>query len=200
MDDAEVAVFLLNSAAETAKDVADRLRTEGIRAGVVSPNVIRPFPAAAIRAALRGVRAVVLGERSSSYGAHGANLSHEVKSALQDDPENRTLCLSRVYGLGGRDFYAEDAEAVDAAQAQGAVLRVILERGLHLVREVGAVRAVGAGALAEHDRPHAALRRADLCRWKLADLFGSDVAVPYSLLAQPVGHVLRGLLGLVVQE
>ena len=68
MDDAEVAVFLLNSAAETAKDVADRLRDEGVRAGVVSPNVIRPFPADTIREALRGVRAVVLGERSGSYG------------------------------------------------------------------------------------------------------------------------------------
>ena len=65
MDDAEVALFLLNSAAETAKDAADRLRAEGIRVGVVSPNVIRPFPAEAIREALRGVRAVVLGERSA---------------------------------------------------------------------------------------------------------------------------------------
>jgi pyruvate ferredoxin oxidoreductase alpha subunit len=111
MEDAEVAVFLLNSAAQTAKDAADRLRAQGIRAGVISPNVIRPFPADAIREALRGVRAVVLGERSSSYGAHGANLSHEVKSALKDDPQNHTLCLSRVYGLGGRDFYVEDAEA-----------------------------------------------------------------------------------------
>ncbi|HMK99656.1 MAG TPA: transketolase C-terminal domain-containing protein, partial [Acidimicrobiales bacterium] len=111
MEDAEVAVFLVNSAAETAKDVADRLRTEGVRAGVISPNVIRPFPAEDIRRALRAVRAVLIGERSSSYGAHGANLTHEVKSALKDDPENRTLCVSRVYGLGGRDFYAEDAEA-----------------------------------------------------------------------------------------
>ncbi len=111
MEDAEVAVFLLNSASETAKDVADRLRAEGVRAGVVSPNVIRPFPADAIRDAMRQVRAVVIGERSSSFGAHGANLSHEVKSALKDDPENSTLCLSRVFGLGGRDFYAEDAEA-----------------------------------------------------------------------------------------
>ncbi len=111
MDDAEVAVFLLNSAAQTAKDVADQLRAEGVRAGVISPNVIRPFPADTIREALRGVRAVVIGERSSSYGAHGGNLTHEVKSALKDDPENRTLCLSRVYGLGGRDFYGEDAEA-----------------------------------------------------------------------------------------
>ena len=111
MEDAEVAVFLLNSAAETAKDVADRLRAEGVRAGVISPNVIRPFPASAIRQALRGVRAVLIGERSGSYGGHGATLSHEVKSALKDDPQNHTLCLSRVYGLGGRDFYAEDAEA-----------------------------------------------------------------------------------------
>ena len=111
MDDADVALFLLNSAAETAKDVADGLREQGVRAGVISPNMIRPFPADAIREALRGVKAVVLGERAGSYGGHGANLSHEVKSALKDDPENRTLCLSRIYGLGGRDFYAEDAEA-----------------------------------------------------------------------------------------
>jgi pyruvate ferredoxin oxidoreductase alpha subunit len=120
MDDADVALFLLNSAAETAKDVADKLRAQGIRAGVISPNMIRPFPAAAIREALRGVRAVVLGERSGAFGVDGSNLTHEVKSALKDDPENRTLCLSRVYGLGGRDFYAEDAEAffqlaIDAA-------------------------------------------------------------------------------------
>ncbi len=110
MHDAEVAVFLLGSAAETAKDVADRLREDGVRAGVISPNVIRPFPADEIREALRRVRAVLIGERSSSYGAHGANLTHEIKSALKDDPENRTACLSRVYGLGGRAFYAEDAE------------------------------------------------------------------------------------------
>jgi pyruvate ferredoxin oxidoreductase alpha subunit len=111
MDDAEVALFLMNSAAETAKDVADRLREQGVRAGVISPNVIRPFPADDIRAALRGVRALVIGERSGSFGGHGANMTHEVKSALKDDAENRTLCVSRVYGLGGRDFYAEDAEA-----------------------------------------------------------------------------------------
>ncbi len=111
MEDAEVAVLLINSAAQTAKDVVDRLRDQGIRAGVLSPNLIRPFPADTIRDALRGVKAVLIGERASSYGAHGANITHEVKSALKDDPENHTLCLSRVYGLGGRDFYAEDAEA-----------------------------------------------------------------------------------------
>src|SRR5581483_1119332 len=112
LDDADVALFLLNSAAETAKDAADRLRDEGIRAGVLSANVIRPFPAAELRDALRGVRALVIGERADSYGAHGATLAHEIKSALKDDPANRTLCLDRIYGLGGRDFYAEDADAL----------------------------------------------------------------------------------------
>ena len=111
MDDAEVAVLLLNSAAETAKDAADRLRDQGIRAGVVSPNVLRPFPAQTLRDALRGVRALVIGDRADSYGSGGGNVAHEVKSALKDDPFNRTVCLSRIYGLGGRDFYPEDAEA-----------------------------------------------------------------------------------------
>jgi pyruvate ferredoxin oxidoreductase alpha subunit len=112
MEDAEVALLLLNSAAETAKDAADRLREKGIRAGVVSPNVLRPFPAAALREALHGVGALVIGERADSYGSGGGPVSHEVKSALKDDPDNRTRCLTRIYGLGGRDFYLEDAEAL----------------------------------------------------------------------------------------
>ena len=110
MEDAEACLFLLNSAAETAKDVADRLREEGYRVGVVSPNVLRPFPAEEIRRALRGVRACLIGERADSYGARGGNLTHEVKAALKDDPENGTLCLTRIYGLGGRDFRDSDAE------------------------------------------------------------------------------------------
>ena len=35
----------------------------------------------------------------------------QVKAALKDDPENRTICINRVYGLGGLDFFLEDAEA-----------------------------------------------------------------------------------------
>ena len=112
MEDAEVALLLFNSAAETAKDAADRLREQGIRAGVVSPNVLRPFPADELRTTLRGVRALVIGERADSYGSGGGHVAHEVKSALKDDPANATVCLTRIYGLGGRDFYTEDAEAL----------------------------------------------------------------------------------------
>ena len=120
MDDAEVAVFLLNSAGESAKDTVDALRAKGIKAGLIRPNIIRPFPAEQLRNALRNVKALLVGERADSYGAQGGNLTHEIRSALQVDPENKTIILSRIFGLGGKDFYADDAEAffqlaIDAA-------------------------------------------------------------------------------------
>ncbi|CAM3764046.1 thiamine pyrophosphate-dependent enzyme [Mesobacillus thioparans] len=111
MEDADVALFLLNSAAESAKDVVDRLREQGIKAGVISPNIIRPFPAKEIREALKNVKSLLVGERADSYGGHGPNLTHEIKSALQEDRDNETIVQSRVFGLGGKDFYADDAEA-----------------------------------------------------------------------------------------
>ncbi|CAM3681918.1 thiamine pyrophosphate-dependent enzyme [Mesobacillus zeae] len=111
MEDAEVALFLLNSAAESAKDTADMLRSRGIKAGVISPNIIRPFPAEEIRDALKNVKALLVGERADSYGAHGPNLTQEVKAALQEDSGNGTIVLSRVFGLGGKDFYGDDAKA-----------------------------------------------------------------------------------------
>ena len=110
MADADIAMVLLNSAAETAKETADELREKGEKVGVLSPNVLRPFPAEEFRRALRRAKAATIGDRADSYGAGGGNLSLEVRAAIQVDPENRTLVLSRIYGLGGKDFYAADAE------------------------------------------------------------------------------------------
>ena len=110
MEDAEVALFLINSAAETAKDVVDQLRAKGIKAGVISPNIIRPFPSEAIRQACKHVKVLLVGERADSYGAHGGNMTHEIKSALKEDPYNQTIVLTRIFGLGGKDFYPDDAK------------------------------------------------------------------------------------------
>ncbi len=125
MEDAEAAVVLLNSAAETAKEVADRLRAEGRRVGVVSLNSLRPFPGREIRELFKNVRAALVGDRSDSYGAGNGNLALEIRATLQQDAENHTLILNRIYGLGGRDFYDADAEQFFAevleAAAQGSV-------------------------------------------------------------------------------
>ncbi len=107
--DAKVVLFIVNSAAETAKDVTDKLRTEGLPVGVVSPNLLRPFPKQAIQQALAGAQVILVAERSDEFGAHGPNLTKEVKAALQE-LGSHTRVLSRVYGLGGREFYPDDAE------------------------------------------------------------------------------------------
>jgi pyruvate ferredoxin oxidoreductase alpha subunit len=109
MEDAEVALFILNSAADTARDAVDELRKEGIKAGIVSPNIIRPFPKAAIQRALAKVKVVLVAERADSYGGHGANLTHEVKAALQE-VHTPAHVISRVFGLGGKEFYPADAK------------------------------------------------------------------------------------------
>ena len=127
MDDAEVGVVLINSAAETAKETADELRRQGRRVGVLSPNVLRPFPGEEFRQALRTVKAVTTGDRADSYGAAGGNLSLEVRAALQVDRQNDTLVISRIYGLGGKDFVDGDArtffaEAISAARSGDVVM------------------------------------------------------------------------------
>lgn len=121
MDDAEVALFILNSAFETSKEAVDKLRAEGHKVGVIMPNAIRPFPAKEIRYVMKNIKALCVADRQDSFGAWGGNMSLEVKAALKDDTENRTLVLSRIYGLGGKEFYVEDAidmlnEALDTAK------------------------------------------------------------------------------------
>ncbi|MCM3339521.1 thiamine pyrophosphate-dependent enzyme [Paenibacillus sp. MER TA 81-3] len=112
MEDAEVAVFLLNSAGEIIKDVVDQLRAMGIKAGAISPNIIRPFPAKEIAEALAHVKAVTVGDRADSYGGHGGNMVNEVKAALLTHGNRDTMIINRIYGLGGKDFYSEDGHAL----------------------------------------------------------------------------------------
>lgn len=120
MEDAEVAVFLMNSASEIIKDVVDDLRRQGIKAGSIAPNMIRPFPQKQIAEALKNVKAITVGDRADSYGAHGGNMVNEIKAALFTYGNQHTKVVSRIYGLGGKEFYAEDGHhlfslAIEAA-------------------------------------------------------------------------------------
>ena len=86
------------------------MREQGIKVGLISPNVLRPFPAEEIVKACKNLKALVVGV-ADYYGSDGGAMAHEVKAALKDDPENQTLVISRIYGLGGQDFYPAGAEA-----------------------------------------------------------------------------------------
>ena len=111
MEDAEVAIVCIGSTAGNARHVARDLRTQGVKAGVLKVRVFRPFPAAELRAALKGVKAVAVLDRSESFGAEGGPLYLEVRSALYD-AEERVPVVNYVYGLGGADVRLELIERV----------------------------------------------------------------------------------------
>src|SRR5512137_2369118 len=112
MDDADAALFILNSAAETAKEAVDALRKEGLKVGLIRPNVIRPFPIVEVRALLKNVKGLVVADRQDNFGAYGGAMAIEVKAALQGLKGNETQVAARIYGLGGKEFFVEDAEAM----------------------------------------------------------------------------------------
>jgi pyruvate ferredoxin oxidoreductase alpha subunit len=112
MEDAEAALFILNSAAETAKEAVDALRKEGKKVGLIRPNVIRPFPLEEIRAALKNVKGLVVADRQDNFGAYGGAMAIEVKAALQGLKGNSTQVAARVFGTGGKEFFVEDAAAM----------------------------------------------------------------------------------------
>ncbi|MGZ3771602.1 MAG: thiamine pyrophosphate-dependent enzyme [Bdellovibrio sp.] len=109
MQDAETALFLLNSAAETAKDAVDEARSQGKKAGLLRPNILRPFPFQELQRVTHNLSSIVIGERSDTPGTQGGVLSHEVRSTLLADHHCNIKALSRIYGLGGKDFKEEDA-------------------------------------------------------------------------------------------
>ncbi|MDE7246807.1 MAG: pyruvate synthase, partial [Lachnospiraceae bacterium] len=112
MEDAEVALFILGSAYHTAKVAVDRLREEGKRVGVFTTKVLRPYPAKALYALCEHADTIIAADRQDSYGAGGGNLSIELKAMLQESGGGKKRVLSRIYGLGGRDFYAEEARSL----------------------------------------------------------------------------------------
>lgn len=108
-EDAEVLLFLLGSAYHTAKVAVDRLREEGKKVGVFTTNLLRPYPAEELYRLCRGAKTILVGDRQDSYGAKGGNLSLELKAMLQEKGVQAKV-LTRIYGLGGKDFYVQDAE------------------------------------------------------------------------------------------
>ena len=107
-DDADVLLFVLGSSYLTARSAVDKLRNEGKHVGVFSLGVLRPFPSDEIAAICKNAKTILVADRQDSYGASGGNMTLEIRAALQKYGIT-TRVLSRVYGLGGRDFYEKDA-------------------------------------------------------------------------------------------
>ena len=111
MEDAEFALVLIGSTAGTSKAAIDKLREDGVKAGLIKVRVFRPFPGEELARALANTRAVAVMDKSESFSANGGPLFAETRSALYD-LKDRPYLINIVYGLGGRDVKTTDIEKV----------------------------------------------------------------------------------------
>ena len=111
LEDAEIAIVCMNSTAGTTKFVVDKLREQGIKAGLLKIRVYRPFPVEEIAKALSHVKAVAVLDKSDSLNAAGGALFEDVTSAMYVNKLNVPM-VNYIYGIGGRDTKADDIESV----------------------------------------------------------------------------------------
>ena len=107
-EDAEIILIFLGSSYDTSLEAIDDLRKQGQKVGAVTIHTLRPFPAKELFSLCKNAKVLLVADRQDSYGAGGGNLSIEVRSAMQKYGGTARV-KSLVYGLGGKDFFAEDA-------------------------------------------------------------------------------------------
>lgn len=109
LDDAEIALVTIGSMTGAAKDTVDALREKGRKVGLIKVKTYRPFPVAAMKAALSKVQAVGVVDRSVSYGWNCGPVYQDVLGALH--LAGRSIpTVSCVGGLSGADIVGSHFE------------------------------------------------------------------------------------------
>ncbi|WAM33226.1 pyruvate ferredoxin oxidoreductase [Caldicellulosiruptor morganii] len=111
LDDAEVAIVVMNSTAGTAKAVVDEYRSKGYKVGLLKPRLFRPFPVEEIVDALKHLKAIAVMDKTDSFNAAGGPLFTEITSALYGRADGIKV-INYIYGLGGRDVKTDDIAKV----------------------------------------------------------------------------------------
>lgn len=111
LDDAEIAIVCMNSTAGTTKSVVDKLRENGIKAGLLKIRVYRPFPSEEVAKALSNLKAIAVLDKADSLNAIGGALFEDVVSSMYVSKIN-VPTVNYVYGIGGRDTTEKDIESV----------------------------------------------------------------------------------------
>jgi pyruvate ferredoxin oxidoreductase alpha subunit len=111
LEDAEVAIVVINSTAGTSKAVVDSLREKGVKAGLLKIRLYRPFPGEEIAEALKNVKAVAVLDKAESFSLNGGPLYTDVVSAMYGRVDGK-IVTNYTYGLGGRDVKTNDIEKV----------------------------------------------------------------------------------------
>ena len=111
LDDAEIAIVCMNSTAGTTKAVVDKLREQGVKAGLLKIRVYRPFPGEEVAKALSHLKAIAVLDKSDSLNAIGGALYEDVVSSMYVEKQNVPV-VNYIYGIGGRDTTEKEINSV----------------------------------------------------------------------------------------
>ena len=103
-EDADYILVTLGSIAGLCRETADKLRQQGVKAGVIRIRYMRPFPNAEIADALKNAKAFGVLEKDISFGNEGTVYTN-VNSALQK-AGIQLPGYNFIGGLGGRNISA----------------------------------------------------------------------------------------------
>jgi pyruvate ferredoxin oxidoreductase alpha subunit len=103
LEDAESVLVMAGSFATKARAAIQALRQQGKRVGLLRLRLVRPWPAAAVGAALAGRRGVAVLDQNLSPG-QGGIFFQEVAGTLVHRPDRPAVVRSFVGGLGGKDI------------------------------------------------------------------------------------------------
>jgi len=117
VDGADTVVVAMGSVVGTIQDTVDQLRSGGTRVGAIGLRCFRPFPAEALRTALRHAQRVVVVDRALSVG-QGAPLADDVRVALA---VSGAPVFTVVAGLGGRPVTAASLHTMLERAHRGAL-------------------------------------------------------------------------------
>jgi pyruvate ferredoxin oxidoreductase alpha subunit len=124
-EDAQFIAVGLGSLSYHLREVIDRLRNDGIKVGIMSVHLYRPFPSEAIARELAKAEGIIIFEKALSYGYEGA-LCSDIKAAMCSWNDFRLhqkkdlFIHNYILGLGGRDIKTADLyEALHASCKTG---------------------------------------------------------------------------------
>jgi len=100
-EDADILIFSMGSVASQARNIISKLRKDGLKVGLVSLKLFRPFPASQLRKLFKDTKLIVVFDRDIGYGYEGV-LSYELKAALYGLKQSPFI-KGFIVGLGGRD-------------------------------------------------------------------------------------------------
>jgi pyruvate/2-oxoacid:ferredoxin oxidoreductase alpha subunit len=99
-EDAEFVLIAAGGIAGTAREAVDRLREDGVAAGLLKLRLFRPFPRDEIISHLSVADKVAVIDRNCSVGSGGI-FAQEVRAALHAGEEPIPMVFSYIAGLGG---------------------------------------------------------------------------------------------------